>query len=78
MPKFSLESAGVMPSGGVDDSVKLSMKERAEKVIKVGVVCLLLLCFKHYHSLPVGRTYVCLMGELILQLRFRSLYVPLL
>ena len=39
MPRFSLESAGVMPSGGLDNSMKLSMSERAEKVIKVGVVC---------------------------------------
>lgn len=39
MPLFSLESVGVMPTGGVDHSVKLNTAERAEKVIKVGVVC---------------------------------------
>lgn len=43
MPRFSLESAGIMPSGGLDNAMKLSMSERAEKVIKVGVVCVL--CF---------------------------------
>lgn len=39
LPVFSLESAGVMPTGSIDHSVKLSTAERAEKVIKVGVVC---------------------------------------
>ena len=42
MPVFSLESAGVMPTGGIDHSVKLETAERAEKVIKTGVVCFLL------------------------------------
>lgn len=40
MPCFSLESAGVMPSGSIDDSVELKVSDRVEKVIKVGVVCL--------------------------------------
>lgn len=39
LPCFSLESAGVMPTGSIDDSVKLSTSDRAEKVIKIGVVC---------------------------------------
>ena len=39
MPCFSLESAGVMPTGSLDLTVKLNVSERAEKVIKVGVVC---------------------------------------
>lgn len=30
-----------MPTGSIDNSVKLNMAERAEKVIKVGVVCVI-------------------------------------
>ena len=32
-----------MPTGGIDHSVKLNTEERAEKVVKVGVVCARLL-----------------------------------
>jgi len=39
LPSFSLESSGVMPTGGIDKSIKLATAERCEKVINVGVVC---------------------------------------